>query len=213
MTSAQKTLIAGCILGLLGAGGAILFARYEQGVQAYYGTEPQRTRVSELAQIGLEGKHWVELTDGQLGPRAVVSTQRGAIEAILTPVFPKGAGERPPIQVVLRSSKCRSLEEFGLRLRDRKTHRGEILEPSSAGKSRELLAASYPGHVLAQQIWVVDIDFGGPSYSSWTMLVNSASLGLLVFGVICLLGFIGSCFTRKDYLPAQGYEELINAQL
>jgi len=131
----------------------------------------------------------------------------------LTPVFPAGAGERPPIHVVLRSSKSRSLEEFGLRLRDRKTHRGAILEQSAAGNSRELLAASYPGHVLAPQIWVVDIDFGGPSSSGWATAVHSASLGLLVFGVICLLGFIGSCFTRKDYLPATGYEELINAHL
>jgi len=210
MTNFQRTFVAGCVLGLLGAGAAILFAQYQQGVLARYGTEPRRLEVTELVERGLGGKHWVELTDAQLGPRAVVGAQRGAIEAMWVPLFPEGAPERSPIQVVLRSSKSRSLEEFGLRLRDRTTYRGEALEPTvAAGGSRELLAASYPGHVLAAQIYQVDIDFGGPSYSRWTSAVHSIGVGVLVFAVVCLLGFIGSCFAKKEEMLAASYEELL----
>lgn len=211
MTAFQKTLIAGCALGLLGAGAAILFAQFQNGMQARYGTEPQRLEVTELVDRGLGGKHWVELTDVQLGPRAVVGAQRGAIEAMWVPVFPEEAPEHSPIQVVLRSSESRSLEEFGLRLRDRTTYRGEALEPTAAaGGCRELLAASYPGHALAPQIYQIDIDFGGPSYSRWTGAVHSIGVGILVFAVVCLLGFIGSCFAKKEELLAPGYDELIN---
>jgi hypothetical protein len=210
MTSSQKTFVVGCIVGLLGAGGALLFARYQQRVLAYYGTEPQRITVAELTEGGFQGKHWVELAGLRLGPRAVVGAERGKIDAIWIPVFPAGAADYNSIHVVLRSTKSRSLEEFALRLRDRTSFRGSLVDPSPAGAScRELLAASYPSATIAPEICEIDIDFGGPAYSSWATPLHSASGGLLVFGVICLLGFIGSCFKRKDDLIAPGYESLL----
>lgn len=208
MTSSQKTLIVGCIVGLLGAGGALLFARYQHSVQAYYGAEPQQLPVASLAG-GFHGGRWVELTGLQIGPRAVVGAERGSIDAIWIPAFAAGAAERSPVNVVLRSTRSRSLEEFGLRLRDRATFRGAVLEPSAADPSlRTQLAASYPGNPLPAQIWEVDIDFGGPAYSRWATAIHSASGGLLVFGIICLLGYVGSCFGSRDTLAIQPFNSV-----
>jgi hypothetical protein len=209
MTSTQKTLAFGCILGLAGAGAALVFVRYQQRMNAYYGEGPQPIAVAALAQRGLEGKHWVELTNVRLGPRAVVDAKRGSIDAVWIPVFPLGTAERTPIHAVLRSTKSHSLEDFALRLRDRTTYRGAIHAPAAGDSAlRTQLAATYPGYPLPQQIWEVDIDFGGPRYARWTSAIHSASGGLLVFGVICLLGFVGGCFGAKEPLTAPSFDSV-----
>src|SRR5262245_37254331 len=191
MTSTQTTLMVGCVVGLCGAGAALACSRYERSVQAYYGTQPQQLSVASLTKQA-PSRHWVELNNVQLGPRAVVSAPRGSIDTIWLPVFPLNSAERAPIHAVLRSSKSHSLEDFSLRLRDRLTFRGSIQEVTTANSSlRSQLASNYPGYPLANQIWEVDIDFGGPSYLRWAQVLHSASGGLLVFGVICLLGFVG----------------------
>lgn len=199
MTSAQKTFIVGCVIGLLGAGGALLLARYQQSVRTIYGAEPHQLSLATLEQ-GYHGQRWVEVHSLTLGPRAVVDASGTRIDDLWVPVFPLGAGKQAPIQTVLRSSKSHSLEEFGLRLRDRTSFRGALVDESA--NLRQQLTASYPGQPLAAEIRELDIDFGGPSYSRWGSAIHPASGGLLVFGVICLLGFVGSCFGPKDSLES-----------
>ncbi len=211
MTSSQKTLLVGCVFGMLGSGGAVLFWRYQNRLRDYYGSEPRPLSVPALAHSGPGGTRWVELHGLTLGPRAVV--EEGP-QAMWIPVFPHGGGEKPPIHLVLKSTQSTSLDEFSLRLRDRASFRGAILEPASASSGpRELLAQSYPGHPLPATIWELDIDFGGPPLSRWAAIVHSAGGGLLVFGVICLLGFIGSCFGRKDDLIAPEYGSMVHLRV
>ncbi|HZN36849.1 MAG TPA: hypothetical protein VFB80_23630 [Pirellulaceae bacterium] len=200
MTSSQKTLIAGCLIGLVGSGVAVGFARYQQQSLDFYGSQPQAVSVATLIEQGHHGPRWIELTNWQLGPRAVVSDEHGRIEAIRLPVFPRGQTPTP-IHVVLRSTKSRNLDDFSLRLVSRETFRGALLDAGPGDGLRKQLAAAYPGQPLADQICELDIDFGGPPFARWSSTVQSASAGLLLFGIICMLGFIGSSFARKDDLP------------
>lgn len=199
MTVSQKTFAAGCLIGLVSAGVALYFGSIQQQSQTYYGSQPQPLAVATLIRDGYQGPRWVELTNWQLGRRAVVSDENGNVEAIRIPIFPRGQTQTP-IHVVLRSDKSHNVDEFSLRLRSRETFRGALLQPQSGDQLRKQLAAAYPNHPLADQIWELDMDFGGPAYSRWSSTVHSASGGLLVFSTICMLGFIGSCFGPKDSL-------------
>jgi hypothetical protein len=201
MTSSQKTLLLGCLLGVAGSGGVLLFARHQEYLRRYYGDQPRQLAVSAIQGQPVDGPRWVELCNLQVGPRAVFREQAGPF---WIPVFPR-QGEKT-IQAVLRSDKSRSLEEFGLRLRDRATFRGELLDARQAEKARALLSTSYPGQPIAANIWAVDIDFGGPRLWGWPVSSRSTAGGLLVFGVICMLGFVGSCFVRQD--PAASFNSV-----
>jgi hypothetical protein len=214
MTSSQKTLLAGCLIGILGSGGAVLFTGYQDHLRSYYGSEPKQLAVAALAEQAGGGQRWIELAGGRLGPQAVVSGEVGRGGTIWLPVFSLSSEDPAPIQVVLKSTKSTSLDEFGLRVRDRATFRGALVEPDAAHAGlRELLARSYPGHPLPATIREVDLDFAGPPFGRWAATARSAAGGLLVFGVICLLGFIGSCFHRRDDLLAPEYGSLAHLHM
>jgi hypothetical protein len=214
MTSSKRTLLVGCVLGMLGSGAAVLFTGYQDRLREYYGSEPKLLAVAALAEQAGGGQRWVELAGGRLGPQAVVSGEVGSGGTIWIPVFSHGSKEPAPIHVVLKSNESTSLDEFGLRVRDRATFRGAMVDLESANPAvRGLLAKSYPSHPLPATIRELDIDFSGPPFARWAATVHSAGGGLLVFGVICLLGFIGSCFGRRDDLIAPEYGSMVHLRV
>lgn len=201
MSKTQKNCWLACVLGVLGAAGAYYLGKEQERIRSLYGAAPQTISVAELATKGYGNNIWVDLTDVELGSKSVVETRKGTMSAVWIPAFPKGqAGKATAIQVILRSTKCRSDADIAQHFAGRSTFRGAVINPTLLQPYepyRPLLQQSYPLLALAPTILEVDIDYTKPS-PQWATGFYSAAVGLALVGVLGgLAGLVSLATGRK----------------
>ena len=95
----------------------------------------------------------------ELGKSLVIQTRKGSMSTVWVPAFRRGeAGTARTIQVVLRSTRCRSDADIAERFAKRTTFRGGVINPTlfqPYDPYRPLLQKNYPGMELAPTIWEV----------------------------------------------------------
>ena len=198
MTKAQNLMLAGCMLGLFGAGVAYYLASEQDRIRSLYGEEPQKISVADLAAKGYGDNIWIDLTDAELGPTYVIEARKATISAVWVPVFPKGkAKEAKAIQVILRSSRSRSDADIAERFSGRSSFRGVVINPTLLRPYepyRPLLQQKYLTLALAPEIWEVDVDYTKPS-PLWATSFYAAAAVLGAIGAICGI----ACLARLRY--------------
>lgn len=200
MSKTQKIWWLACLLGFLGAVGAYYLGQEQERIRSLYGAAPQTITVADLAAKGYGNNIWLDLTDVELGSRWVVQTRKGTMSAVWVPAFPKGqAGKVTTIQVILRSTKCRSDADIAQHFDGRTKFRGAVINPillQPYEPYRPLLQQSYPSQALAPTIWEVDIDYSKPS-SQWATGFYSAAAGLALVGALGGLAGLGGFVTGR----------------
>jgi hypothetical protein len=200
MTQTRKNLLTGCILALLGAGGAFFIGREQDRIRSLYGAKPQTLSVAELGARGYGNNIWLDLTDVELGKKFVIESRKGRMSAVWIPAFPRGeATKAKSIQVVLRSTRCRSDADIAERFANRATFRGAVINPTLLRPHdpyRRLLQENYPGLTLPSTIWEVDVEYSKPS-SQWANGFYAATGGLGVLGLVCGLGLLSGTWGRR----------------
>ncbi len=200
MSKTQKIWLLACVLGFLGAVGAYYLGQEQERIRSLYGAAPQTISVAELAAKGYGNNVWLDLTDVELGSKSVVATRKGTMSAVWVPAFPKGqAGKATTIQVILRSTKCRSDADITEHFAGRTKFRGAVINPTLLTPYepyRPLLQEMYPSLALAPTIWEVDIDYSKPS-PQWATGFYSAAVGLALVGALGGLAGLGSFVTGR----------------
>jgi len=207
MSKIQKILWFSCLLGLLGAGGAYYLGKEQDRIRSLYGPAPQTLTVAELATKGYGDNVWLDLTEVELGRKSVIATRKGAMSAVWIPAFPRGEADKAtPIQVILRSTKCRSDADIAQHFAGRTKFRGAVINPillTPYEPYRPLLQQMYPARALAPTIWEVDIDYSKPS-PQWATGFYSAAVGLAFMGALTGLAGLGSFMTGGRRASAPG---------
>ena len=199
MSQTQKILWLCCLLGLLGAGGAYYLGKEQDRIRSLYGPAPQPLTVADLAAKGYGDNIWLDLTNVELGKKYVIETRKGSMSAVWVPAFPRGQAEKAQtIQVILRSTKCKSDADIAEHFGGRTTFCAAVTNPillKPYEPYRPLLQQTYPSAMLAPTIWEVDIDYCNRRRSgrrasivppwgwrSWLAFGVSAGLGSFMTG-------------------------------
>lgn len=207
MTRLQKNLLSVCVIGLALAVGAYYLAREQDRIRNLFGPKPQVISVADLAARGYGDNVWLELTDVELGKKYVVETRKGSMSAVWFPAFPQGEVQQAKaIQVILRSTRCKSEADIAQRFGGPKVFRGAVTNPillRPYEPYRPLLQQSYPELALAPTIWEVDVDYAEPPSPQWAQGFDLAAAVLGVSGVLCGLGALISLAGGRRAPPGQ----------
>jgi hypothetical protein len=202
----RKSLFTTFALTVLAAIGAYFLGREQERIRSLYGASPHTLTVAELAEQGYGDNIWLDLTDVELGKAYVVETRKGSISAVWFPAFPKGqAAQAKSIQVVLRSTRCKSEAEIRQRFAGRSSFRGAVTNPillKPYEPYRPLFQETYRSLALAPTVWEVDIDYTEKPSTQWATGFYAAAAGLGVIGMLCgMCGALGFSSGQRATRP------------
>jgi hypothetical protein len=188
MAKPSKGLLWTGIICCLLAVGAYFLAREQERIRSKFGDAPQQITLAQLAEKGCGNNVWVDLTDVELLPTHVVQTRKGTISAVWVAALPQGQAESAQeINVILRSTRCKSEQEIAQKFEPRVSYRGAVINPillQPYDPYRPLLQQAFPQLKLAPTIWEVDIDYHKPS-EKWAAGFFIAAGVLAFIGVLC----------------------------
>src|SRR5579883_2185398 len=178
-------------LSFLLAGGSFLLTREQDRIRSLYGPQPQTISVEDLIEKGYGNNIWLDLKDVEIGPKFIIQTRGGEKNQVVWfPAFPLGkAREAKSIDVILRSTKCKSDADIRDKFVGRTSFRGAVINPillKPYDPYRPLLRETYPNHALPETILEVDVEYLTPPSEQWAKGFYYAAGGFGLLGALCI---------------------------